>query len=467
MWSLDCFTVDDYLAWCAARGFRADTKKSPMNLSQELACHRKEIADRRLQQSRIARKPIKVIAAVCEGKIECDDIASAPLREVCARINAASLAKRDLLSLRDFLTEVWRVSKLPVQSERQNYRQLNYIDALMAVHRLRRRWIRPVDRWRPQSHNRQKQFHSLVRHLLVSYEVPAFFESVWFRTDASAAKYQRWYVDLGTGSNPRQGPVPIPLTRKAAHYFLQAPAHYGIEEAVRFGQIRSLGGSLALCNAINETRLGTEFANDEFWQSVIRFFVRNPALDMGQVGPIVDFIQHHKYERQQVFLAGGETRWLPPPRPNLSMQRRTLHALLAQVEEWHRRLGKVEADASVRFSPSGIRPAVYKRGKDAKQVIWRISELLSHKELVREGNALKHCVATYSRQCRDGDSSIWSMTSEDACGIVRRRQTIEVRRHRRIVQCRGRMNNHPNEQERQIVRTWAEAESLNLCLHGF
>ena len=467
MWSLECFTVDDYLRWCASRGFRADTHKSPLNMRHELEYHRKQVADERLRQSRIARNPIDVIGAICEKRMECADISSVPLRDVCERIAAASLPKRELLSLYEFLARIWRVSELPVQSEQRNHRQLNYIDALIGVHRLRRRWIRSIDQWQPRTHNREKQLLSLVGHLLVSYKVPEFFGSVWFRTDEAAAKYQKWYVDVGNGKNPREGPAPAPLTKKNAHYFLQAPKGYSMEQAIRFGQVKALGGSLALCNAIIETRLGTDFSNDEFWQGVIRFFVRNPGLDLAQVGPIIDFIQHHKYERQQVFLANGETRWLPAPQPNFSMQKRTLRALQVQVEEWHRRLGKVKADSSMRWTPSGLRPGNYMRGKDAQRVIWRISELLSQKELVREGNALKHCVATYSRQCRDGHSSIWSMTSEDAGGNVRRRQTIEVSRHKRIVQCRGRMNKHPTEQERQIVRLWAKAESLEVCLHGF
>ena len=467
MESLECFTVGDYLKWCATRGFRANTDKSPLNMRHELAYHRKQVADDRLRQSRIARNPIDVIGAICEKKMECADIGSVGLREVCERIPAASLAERDLQSLRHFLTRIWTVSKLPVQSEQENHRQLYYIDALIGVHRLRQHWIRSIDQWRPHTHNRAKQFLSLVTHLLVSYKVPEFFGSAWFRTDEAAAKYQKWYVDVGNGRNPREGPAPIPLTKKTAHYFLQAPKGYSIEHAIRYGQVKALGGSLRLCNAIIETRLGTDFSNDDFWQEVIRFFARNPDLDLSQVGPIVDFIQHHKYERQQVVLAGGETRWLPPPQPNLSMQKRTLRALLSQVEEWHRRLGKVKADLSMRWTPSGVHPGTYIRGKDAQRVIWRISELLSHKELVREGNALKHCVATYSRQCRDGHTSIWSLTSEDAVGNVRRRQTIEVSRYKRIVQCRGRMNKHPTEQESQIVRLWAKAESLEVCLHGF
>jgi hypothetical protein len=302
---------------------------------------------------------------------------------------------------------------------------------------------------------------------MISYDVPDFFESVWFRTDESAIKYQRWGIDIGSGKNPREGPAPIPLTKKVAHHFLQAPSAYSIEQAIRFGQVTALGGNIELCNSVIESRLGIDFSNDDFWQSVIRFFIQNPDLDLAQVGPIVDFIQHHKFDGQQVFLDGGEARWLPPPQPNLSMQKRTMRALLAQVDEWHRRLGKVKVDAGMHWPGSGIRAVSYVRGKGDQRLIWRINELRSHKELVREGNALKHCVATYNRQCRDGYSSIWSMTSEDAGGNVRRRQTIEVRRHRKIVQCRGRMNKHPTEQEQQIVRAWAKTESLAMCLHGF
>jgi len=436
-------------------------------MRQELAYHQKESADEHLQQSRVSRNPIDVIGALCEEAIALDDIKSVRLREVCHRITAASLPKHERRSLHEFLAKIWAVSELPMQSEIENRQQLNYIDALIAIHRRRRSWIRSIDRWKPRTHNREKQFLSLVRHLLITYNVPKFFGSVWFRTDTPATQYQKWYVDVGNGRNPRLGPTPVPLTKKVAHYFLQAPDRYNIEQAIRFGQIKASGGSVRLCNAVIESRLGTDFSNDEFWQSVIRFFIDNPDLDLSQVGPIVDFIQHHKFERQEVLLDGGETRWLPPPQPNLSMQKRTLRALLAQVDDWHRRLGKVKMDGGVQWASSGIRPAGYVRGKNDQRVIWRINELLSQKELVREGNALKHCVATYSRQCRDGHSSIWSMTSEDAGGDVRRRQTIELRRNKKIVQCRGRMNKHPSEQERKIIRLWAKAESLALCLHGF
>ena len=35
-------------------------------------------------------------------------------------------------------------------------------------------WIRPFDRWAPKSHNPDRQFSSLARHLLAAYDVPLF-----------------------------------------------------------------------------------------------------------------------------------------------------------------------------------------------------------------------------------------------------------------------------------------------------
>ncbi len=60
----------------------------------------------------------------------------------------------------------------------------------------------------------------------------------------------------------------IPLTRRMAHEFAQAPAHYPIEFALRWVHLRALGGSDELARAVATTRLGREFGNEEFWASV-------------------------------------------------------------------------------------------------------------------------------------------------------------------------------------------------------
>lgn len=467
MWQVGCSSERRYLKWCAENGFTETTNKSPIDLKRELKTYRERQVRTHLRESRIDRNPVAVIQAVCARQLEPSAIHSLPLREACECIPLAEKSARERRSLAGFLTELLAATQLPVESERHQRDQVSYMVALVAMHRLRHRWIRPVAEWKPRSRSRRRQFASLVQHLFARYPTPDFFDDVWFRRDGLASKYQAWFVEVAQGKSLRDGPLPVPLTKKATHFLAQAPAEFCVEHAVRFAQIRALGGSLALTRNIVATRLGERFDHDAFWQSVLRFFIAHPELKLDQVGPIIDFLQYHKFEHQEFFLDDGTTRLQPPLQPNLSMHRRTLPTLLAQVDLWHRRLGKIKALAGLRWSVSGIDPAQFICGKGSKQVTWRIVELLSHKELVREGSAQQHCVATYARECRSGFCSIWSMISEDAGGNVRRRQTIQVARNRCIVQCRGRMNRRPSEVEAQIVRRWAKVASLDIAAAAF
>ena len=95
-----------------------------------------------------------------------------------------------------------------------------------------------------------------------------------------------------------------------------------------------------MAQAIIGTRLGQSFENEEFWSTVVLFFVRNPMLDPAHVGPIVDYIHHQKYVPQQVVLPGGEVEERPPAQPNFSMKSRSIPKLLRGVEEWHEELAR-------------------------------------------------------------------------------------------------------------------------------
>ena len=58
--------------------------------------------------------------------------------------------------------------------------------------------------------------------------------------------------------------------------------------------------------------LGQEFGHEDFWLTVLRFFIANPVLDRRHVGPIVDFLQYQKYKGREVFATPGEETRLPP-----------------------------------------------------------------------------------------------------------------------------------------------------------
>ena len=169
----------------------------------------------------------------------------------------------------------------------------------------------------------------MVRHLLALYDVPAFMDSAWF----TQTRTQLWFRHIGRGGNLRTAKrLPFRITKKMAHYFLQAPADYTVEQAIRWGQVHGLGGSARVAHGLRGTLLGRRFGHEQFWGTVIRFFVDNPMLDAVHYGPIIDYIQHQKYEGTEVFVRPGVTRTEPPPHPGFSMSNRGATTLLRQVD---------------------------------------------------------------------------------------------------------------------------------------
>jgi hypothetical protein len=250
------------------------------------------------------------------------------------------------------------------------------------------------------------------------------------------------------------------MSKAMAHHFLEAPYDYSIEGAIRWGQVHALGGGARLTDALLGTRIGPDFSNGEFWSSVIRFFVANPLLDRRHVGPIVDYLHAQKFETREVVVGPGRVEVRLPPQPGLSMRGRTPATLLAQVERWHRQLGRISGAEQLYFRRSGIKELSLKTGKDG-EAEWRIRELLSGAELIAEGRLMKHCVASYAHSCAQGSCSIWAMELSGKAGIDKR-QTIEVTRDRMIVQCRGRQNQLPTAAELDVVKEWARLAGLIL-----
>ncbi|MEM7283895.1 MAG: PcfJ domain-containing protein [Pseudomonadota bacterium] len=463
LWDLGLFNHTQYLNWCRENGFSASLEKSELGLKRELRFHKTTQAHIRLSQGRRSRRPNTVIQQVCLGHVDPDDVGKGRLRHVVNAVAKAAEKKKERMGLSRFLAFIGENTKLLTASYQHRNREVYFIDALLALFGQSHKWIRPIQDWRCQTHNRDRQFASLARHLLVKYSVPIFFDSVWFRSDSKVMPYRQWYFLLGNGHRLKSVKAPITLTTKIIHHMLQAPDHFSVEQALRWGQVHALGGDARLAQAIVATRLGGHFGQDEFWQSVIRFFVRHPLLDRDQVAPIIDYLQHQRFEPADVVLEHGVRRLQPPPQPNLSMSGRTPGALLRQMHTWHVRLGRTKVDSNLHWSPTDIVSLTLSKGREEKKVTWRITELLSHRDLVSEGRALKHCVASYARSCQQHHCSIWGMTSEDAFGSIRRRQTVEVTRNRRIVQCRGKMNALPTSQELQVLKEWAKVAGLSIA----
>ena len=290
---------------------------------------------------------------------------------------------------------------------------LQIIDGLLAIASHQTDWLRSVEDWTPIGANPWPQFASLARHLFEEYPVPAFMTWVWLRgQDTDSVKQQNWYKHIGRGRNIRTAGLPLPYTKRMVHLFLQAPGHFTVEMALRSAQ-QGLGGYEILANAVAATRLGRSFEHEDFWQTVLHFFVNEPMLDAFHVGPIVDYLNNQRFVPQGMLAEEGELGQ-GPPQPNLTMKGRTQRSILRQVEEWHKRLRHPPKVKPIHWKRSDIGEfhCVEKERRDQDLPrTWTIRELLSSGELYREGLAMQHCVVSYVRACAGRVSSIWSMHS--------------------------------------------------------
>lgn len=382
------------------------------------------------------------------------NVADALTQATCEELPAFAALLRALASHRStLLSSTTRINQ-------------SYLPKLRTVAKLHARYIRSLETWKPGTKNRHRQFRSLVRHLFAKYPVPHFMDEAWGdgRTYTVGVGGERlcWWFDIAEGKNIRKSKnLPIPLTKRMAHHFVQTPEDFGIDGAFRWAQVHALGGDERVTHGLMDTflgrriDLGAEEAN-RFYESVIRFFIANPMLDTQHYGPILDYLRNQKFVTQRG--AAG------PPQPNLSMKDRQADALLKQVQSWHARLGRLSKRRTPQqWDHHTIPDWDHIEGKKENQTRYGVIQLLSAKELQEEGRRLEHCVGSYAYSCASGRTSIWSMRKAQPGGLYTLMGTIEVSNQtRRVVQFRAKRNGLPSAKARDLLLMWAGDNGLEI-----
>jgi hypothetical protein len=434
-------------------------KRAPLEVRRQVELERRR-ADALLREARQAdRSP--------QAQIECafrrESSRGRVYRAVAGMLEMGDDAHR--AALRDLLLRVCDVGAAETLIERHEHAR-----GLTRLASLRPRWIRPLADWRPRTHNAARQFSSLARHLLARYPVPVLFDQALFARATEA----EWFIHVGSGQNLRTAPgLPFPLTKMMAHHALLAPAeHVGcVVEALRWGQVRGLGGSARLAAAVVASRLRTQQFGESFWLTVVQFLVNHgPMLDPQQVAPLIDFVHAQRFERGPARVENGVVVAGTIPQPNLSMKGRSVESLLRQMHGWHRMLAReTKAGRVVEAWPaSGIAGYERAEGTPGNERLFRVVELLDVRQLVQEGRAMRHCVASYASSCASGRCAIFSMREDSgAFSQAERRLTIEVIiQNRRIVQARGRFNAAPDGVAERVLRAWAATAGLTIAPLG-
>ncbi|PJJ60983.1 PcfJ domain-containing protein [Hymenobacter chitinivorans] len=312
---------------------------------------------------------------------------------------------------------------------------------------------RAVADWQPRTRNVYRQLESLVRHLYDDYgDVPGWVLEAWATGELHCAgvNLAELTIHLGCGRSLRSFPgLPQPLTKKLEHAMRQAPAGCTYIEALRYGQL-ACRGALEWIGPVLQTEWSrTVGPDDDFWLGVVDFFAAAPMVDPQQFGPVCDWIQ----QKRTVGINGE------PPQPGFSLKGRTMESVLARTEQWHRGLAHMRRHAgellSTTWNPLPVND--FTSGDDQRI---RITQLRTYEELVDEGRALRHCVASYLYSCQQGRCGIFGFKLDGA-----RTLTLEVLRNRTIVQVRGRYNRVMTEAERFWLTRWATEAQLSLSKH--
>lgn len=427
------------------------------------AARQQQIQDRKdavEQRLALIKRPEDALAVVGSGEFQ---PAQMPrhLRNIsyCRKSADSNVPKEALPKFDELILYVNKYSDIFDSAEAQKYGK-----GLVEIFNHRKDWIRPLEGWKPKTHNAHRQFASLVRHLFAKYDVPHFMTSAWYGNND---QHRLWYIHIGSGKNIRTATnLPMPMTKKMAHWFLQAPSDFEIPAAFWWAQVIDMGGNERLVRSLLPTRLASMNSDRDFVLSVLRWFILHPMLDPVHHGPILDYIHNQKYVPSVVNphyhgQAGAYTgmRTQPriiPPQPNFSMKGRNPETLLKAVEGWHRQLGRQKTTGPDLFwNPSTIKPFAYEEGEGDSSKFYKTVELLSSRELREEGQAMKHCVASYARSCSQGYDTIWSFQRVDIEGTTRLLTLQVSSSSRTIVQARGKCNAKPTPRDVSILNRWA------------
>ena len=277
-------------------------------------------------------------------------------------------------------------------------------------------------------------------------------DSVWFRKDD---EWVFWFLEVGQGKNIRKMPdLPIKLTKKMAHNMMNEPTAIvsTIEEAMRWGQVSAIGGDKKFYDKIKFLRpLDINCAHNEdavarnkFWQTVMEWFLRHPMLDYEHYGPIVDYVNNHKFHDNA-------------ENPDFEIVGRSPLALMHSVDEWHGTLNKGGCKDVIEWNDQNIDWIWEEKKNDTLIDEWTIIELTSNHELKAEGKAMKHCIYSYVDSCKAGQRSVFSL-----CKNLQRVATIACNPSSHIIlDVRGHCNKTPNGHEIAIINKWARKNAID------
>lgn len=315
--------------------------------------------------------------------------------------------------------------------------------------------LRDIKDWKPKRISAVTQLPDLINFLFAKYYVPQFLVSGFVDNKLDPMML---FLHIGSGKSIKKFELfpNLVLSNKCFHHILTTPDYCTYVEAFRRAQILHMGGDERLFNVICDSPINTmqnsstyKKERDEFWVTVIKFFIDNPMINTDKIPEIIDYINHEKFTLVRNNRPDG-TFFNAPHQPNFTMKGRTPMSLLNHSDDWHwaQTIKSKREKAATSWEPLDIDDFKFQNGDNH----YEIRQLTSTKELIEEGNRMHHCVATYASSCLNKSCSIFSFRhSNSKKGIYNASCiTLEIR-SKSIVQARAKYNEKPHPYHWEIT----------------
>jgi PcfJ-like protein len=315
-----------------------------------------------------------------------------------------------------------------------------HIQAVCNMAHFRGYWLKDFFQWKPVSKRAAEQLKELGEYLFCKYAVPRFLHKAFF--EQKNHLYINWFIHIGRGGRAKDiNDVPFAFTQKMGHHFLQAPEKFSIAEALRWAQVKGMGGNDKLADRIAYSWLSVKpYDNEDFWSAFLGMLINGGMFNENKVTELIDYVREMKREHHEYNLKG-----------------RTLNSLLRQSDEWHNRFSAKQANHF--WKPCGIEGLRISK----KNELIVLEELTEFKALAEEGRTMKHCVSSYSFYCAKGRSAIFSLRKYADGFLQERLATIEVNMPlRRVVQAKAKANTHISDDAKKYMMIWVDKEELTV-----
>lgn len=313
------------------------------------------------------------------------------------------------------------------------------------------------DRIIPENH-----CFKLIYNLFADFGISYFFISHFINRSLNTQE-KEWFYDVLQGRNLVYSlNLPCTLTKKSAHFFNSIPEQWknnGNES--KFESPKRLYGislhNYTLTQCLIYCTIYFEVRDEIYTQEVLRNIRRSDRLDFWittlcklyhkglrdvYVNQVIDYIDDQVIRHRR----------------KIDFNTKKLSNLLEDVNTWHEELSLMR-QGNYRRTYYLPKSEINTYKIEYKEKRYKVMQLLTNKNLIEEGRTLTHCVGTYTDNCIDRGSYIFSLRLEREDEVILPLVTIEVNANT-ILQRKGKRNRPCTEEEDYIIRNWAKENKL-------